>query len=119
MNVALARTWKFKSGQYMYLYIPSLGLWTSHPFSVAWTATEETSVADKADSNDSFNMLLNEKARTTVSFLIKRRDGFTCKLLRKAIDSEACRFTATAFAEGPFGLFPAFLSPIYRFLVYN
>ncbi|BCS29932.1 ferric reductase family protein [Aspergillus puulaauensis] len=103
VNVALARTWKFKSGQYMYLYIPSLGLWTSHPFSVAWTATEETSVVDKADSNDSFNMLLNEKTRTTVSFLIKRRDGFTCKLLRKAIDSEACRFTATAFAEGPFG----------------
>lgn len=61
-------------------------------------------MADKADSNDSFNMLLNEKPpRTTVSFLIKRRDGFTCKLLRKAIDSEACRFTATAFAEGPFG----------------
>jgi hypothetical protein len=85
-------------------------LWTSHPFSVAWTATEESSVADKADSNDSFNMLLNEKPRTTVSFLIKSRDGFTSKLLRKAIDSEAYRFTATAFAEGPFGLFSAFSS---------
>ncbi|KAL4884251.1 ferric reductase like transmembrane component-domain-containing protein [Aspergillus karnatakaensis] len=103
VDVAVARTWKFKAGQYMYLYIPSLGLWTSHPFSVAWTASEETSVADKRDSSDSFNLLLNEKPRTTVSFLVKRRDGFTCKLLRKAIDSEECQFRATAFAEGPFG----------------
>ncbi|KAL5336582.1 ferric reductase like transmembrane component-domain-containing protein [Aspergillus crustosus] len=103
VNVALARTWKFRAGQYMYLYIPSLGLWTSHPFSVAWTSPEETSIADKRDSSDSFNLLLNEKPRTTVSFLIKRRDGFTCKLLRKAVDSEDCQFNATAFAEGPFG----------------
>ncbi|KAL4778483.1 ferric reductase like transmembrane component-domain-containing protein [Aspergillus varians] len=103
VNVALARTWKFKSGQYMYLYIPSLGLWTSHPFSVAWTSTEDTSVADKRDSSDSFNLLLNEKPRTTVSFLIKQRDGFTRKLLRKAIDSEDSQYKTTAFAEGPFG----------------
>jgi hypothetical protein len=88
----------------MYLYIPSLGLWTSHPFSIAWISTEETSVSDKQDSSDSFNLLLNEKPQTTVSFLIKRRDGFTCKLLRKAIDSEECQFSATAFTEGPFGM---------------
>ncbi|KAL2802717.1 ferric reductase like transmembrane component-domain-containing protein [Aspergillus granulosus] len=103
VNVALARTWKFKSGQYMYLYIPSLGLWTSHPFSVAWTASEEAAVADKTDGGDSFNLLLHEKPRNTVSFLIKRRDGFTCKLLHKAINAEECQFRATAFAEGPFG----------------
>ncbi|KAL2844727.1 ferric reductase like transmembrane component-domain-containing protein [Aspergillus pseudoustus] len=103
VNVALARTWKFKSGQYMYLYVPTLGLWTSHPFSVAWTSSEETAVADKRDSSDSFNLLLEEKPRTTVSFLIKRRDGFTCKLLRKAMNAEERQFRATAFAEGPFG----------------
>ncbi|KAL2817277.1 ferric reductase NAD binding domain-containing protein [Aspergillus cavernicola] len=103
VNVALARNWKFKPGQYMYLYVPSLGLWTSHPFSVAWTSTEETDVTDKGDSSDSFNLLLNEKPRTTVSFLIKQRDGFTCRLLRRAINSGDGQFRATAFAEGPFG----------------
>ncbi|KAL4920652.1 ferric reductase like transmembrane component-domain-containing protein [Aspergillus aurantiobrunneus] len=103
VNVALARTWNFRSGQYMYLYIPSLGLWTSHPFSVAWASTEETCVANKGDSRDSFNLLLNEKPRATVSFLIKRRSGFTRKLLGRAADSEECRFRAMAFAEGPFG----------------
>ncbi|KAL3460801.1 ferric reductase like transmembrane component-domain-containing protein [Aspergillus heterothallicus] len=103
VNVALARTWKFKSGQYMYLYVPSLGFWTSHPFSVAWTASEETTIGDKRNSSDSFNLLLDENPRTTVSFLIKRRDGFTCKLLRKAINADECQFRATAFAEGPFG----------------
>ncbi|KAL2856324.1 ferric reductase like transmembrane component-domain-containing protein [Aspergillus pseudodeflectus] len=103
VNVALARTWKFKPGQYMYLYVPKLGLWTSHPFSVAWTASEENTIADKRDSSDSFNLLLDEKQRPTVSFLIKRRDGFTCKLLRKAMDADERQFRATAFAEGPFG----------------
>jgi hypothetical protein len=103
VNVALARTWKFKPGQYMYLYVPKLGLWTSHPFSVAWTASEETTIADKRDSSDSFNLLLDEKPRPTVSFLIKRRDGFTCKLLRKAMNADERQFRATAFAEGPFG----------------
>ncbi|KAI9369885.1 ferric reductase like transmembrane component-domain-containing protein [Aspergillus egyptiacus] len=103
VNVALARNWKFEPGQYMYLYVPSLGLWTSHPFSVAWMSTYETSIGEKRDSRDSFNPLLNEKPRATVSFLIKRRDGFTCKLLSRAMHSEEGQFRATAFAEGPFG----------------
>lgn len=86
----------------MYLYIPSLGLWTSHPFSVAWTSTSTTAVADKRASNESFDSLLSEEQETTVSFLIKAQDGFTRKLLSKACESDG-RFSATAFAEGPFG----------------
>jgi hypothetical protein len=39
-----------------------------------------------------------------MSFLIKRRDGFTNKLLRKVHSSEEGRFDATALAEGPFGM---------------
>ncbi|KAL3476887.1 ferric reductase like transmembrane component-domain-containing protein [Aspergillus californicus] len=102
VQVALARNWKFRPGQYMYLYAPSLGLWTSHPFSVAWMSTEDTGVVDNRDSGDSFNLLLNERPRTTVSFLIRQRDGFTCKLLRRAVESGG-RFGVTALGEGPFG----------------
>ncbi|KAL6230279.1 hypothetical protein BDW75DRAFT_74798 [Aspergillus navahoensis] len=101
-TVALARTGKFRAGQHMYLYVPSVGLWTSHPFSVAWTSTEETSV--DGDSNNSFRMLLDKKSRTTVSFLIKGKDGFTRELQRKAGNSETRQFRATVFAEGPYGM---------------
>lgn len=87
----------------MYLYIPSLGLWTSHPFSVAWTSSEPMSTDEKRTSGDSFNLLLDPTERTTMSFLIKRRDGFTNKLLGKVNKVEEGRFSATALAEGPFG----------------
>ncbi|GIC84420.1 ferric reductase family protein [Aspergillus udagawae] len=103
VEVAVSRPWTFKAGQYMYLYIPSLGLWTSHPFSVAWTSSDRMTSSEKRDSSDSFNVLLGGPQRTTMSFLIKRRDGFTNKLLRKVHSSEEGRFNATALAEGPFG----------------
>ncbi|EAW11758.1 ferric reductase family protein [Aspergillus clavatus NRRL 1] len=103
VEVSVSRPWKFKAGQYMYMYIPSLGLWTSHPFSVAWTSSDRTISGEKRDSSDSFNVLLGGPQQTTMSFLIKRRDGFTNKLLRKVHGSEEGRFKTTALAEGPFG----------------
>ncbi|GAB1213037.1 hypothetical protein ATERTT37_002186 [Aspergillus terreus] len=103
VDVALARSWSFRAGQYMYLYIPSLGLWTSHPFSVAWTSWNRTGPWEKRSSQDSVGLLLGDAERQKVSFLIKRRDGFTRKLLDKVDKSSEGRFRATAFAEGPFG----------------
>lgn len=88
----------------MYLYIPSLGLWTSHPFSVAWTSWNRTGPWEKRSSQDSVGLLLGDAERQKVSFLIKRRDGFTRKLLDKVDKSSEGRFRATAFAEGPFGM---------------
>lgn len=104
VEVAVSRPWEFKAGQYMYLYIPSLGLWTSHPFSVAWASSNRMTSNEKRDSSDSFNVLLGKPQRTTMSFLIKQRDGFTNKLLRKVHSSEEGKFKATALAEGPFGM---------------
>ncbi|KAL4933044.1 ferric reductase family protein [Aspergillus undulatus] len=104
-EVALARTMEFKAGRYMYLYIPALSLWTSHPFSVAWTSTKGISVADsgRTNSSDSVNSLIKTRTQTTVSFLIKKRDGLTRKLLEKASQSDNNQFKATIWAEGPFG----------------
>ncbi|PYH88070.1 hypothetical protein BO71DRAFT_339646 [Aspergillus ellipticus CBS 707.79] len=103
VNVALARPWTFKPGQYMYLYLPSLGLWTSHPFSVAWTTAERDMVNEKRSSQDSLNRILGEPQEGTMSFLIKRRDGFTSRLLHKVCSSSERKFSTTALAEGPFG----------------
>ncbi|KAF7589201.1 hypothetical protein BBP40_004585 [Aspergillus hancockii] len=103
VDVSMARSWKFKAGQYMYLYMPSLGLWTSHPFSVAWTSTNRASFNEKRNSNDSLSVLLGGPQRTVMSFLIRRRDGFTQKLLEKVNKSMEGKFAATALVEGPFG----------------
>lgn len=103
VDVAMARTWKFKAGQYLYLYIPSLGLWTSHPFSVAWTSTDRADVNEKRSSGDSLNTLIGGPQRHKMSFLIKGRDGFTKKLLKKARKTTGGSLKVTALAEGPFG----------------
>lgn len=43
----------------------------------------------------------------TMSFLIKGRDGFTKKLLRKAHRSTEGMMKVTALTEGPFGTTPS------------
>lgn len=103
VDVAMARNWRFRAGQYLYLYMPSLGMWTSHPFSVAWMSKGHASLDEKRNSGDSLNTLIDEPQRTIMSFLIKGKDGFTKTLLRKAHRSAEGSFNVTAFAEGPFG----------------
>lgn len=40
VTVRLARPWRHTPGTHAYLYLPTLGLWTSHPFSIAWTHSD-------------------------------------------------------------------------------
>lgn len=105
VDVEVARAWRFRPGQYMYLYMPCLGLWTSHPFSVAWTSTSNIlNENEKRDSSDSLKALIGGSQTTTMSILIKGQDGFTKKLLQKTEDSPEGRIKAFALAEGPFGM---------------
>ncbi|KAL4951479.1 ferric reductase NAD binding domain-containing protein [Aspergillus filifer] len=113
VNVALVRGRKFREEQYMYLCIPTLGLWTTHPFSVAWVSSagehKELTEKEETECSDSSNDSLAKPEdlqddRQIVSFLIKRKEGFTKMLLKKAVDStKAYIDTTVAFAEGPFG----------------
>ena len=36
VTIHLVRPWTFQSGQYVYIMVPSVGLWINHPFSLAW-----------------------------------------------------------------------------------
>ncbi|KAJ6167065.1 Riboflavin synthase-like beta-barrel [Penicillium chermesinum] len=105
VDVEVSRAWTFRPGQYMYLYMPCLGLWTSHPFTVAWSSAGDNSLSlkEKRSSSDSFAALIGKSEKTTMSVLIKGQDGFTKKLLRKAEKSPEGKIQAMALAEGPFG----------------
>lgn len=105
VDVDVSRAWNSRPGQYMYLYIPCLGLWTSHPFTVAWKSMDSGSLSwdEKRSSSDSFATLLGGSQATTMSVLVKGQDGFTKKLLEKAERSPEGRIKAMALAEGPFG----------------
>ncbi|KAI5291661.1 hypothetical protein KEM54_002050 [Ascosphaera aggregata] len=96
----MVRPWKFRPGQHAYLYIPSVGIWTSHPFTMAWAETQEVATGGKkklVSSNKDF------RAVTTMSMVIRRRTGFTSTLYRKAEKCPDGVFKCTALLEGPYG----------------
>lgn len=107
VTVRMARPWSFRPGQHAYLYMPTIGLWTNHPFSVAWSEEEDnsgsmSSIADEKGLPMNRQDIL-EHSKTSMSFIIRRRTGFTDKLFRKADLSAAGRFSTSAFVEGPYG----------------
>lgn len=103
VTMKMARPWRFEPGQHAYIYMPSVGWWMSHPFSVAWSEEEGTQhmIDEKGLDMESQDVLTVKK--TTISFIIRRRTGFTEKLFRKADRSPRGRFSTVAFAEGPYG----------------
>lgn len=112
VDVTVIRPWKFKAGQYMYLYIPALGLWTSHPFSAAWESTDNlhgsfSATGSGRSSNSSSRSILSgrQDEGRTVSFLIRKRDGFTKKMLKSVGFEFGLQRRVLALAEGPFGRF--------------
>lgn len=111
VDVTVIRPWNFKAGQYVYLYIPALGLWTSHPFSAAWESTANlhgsfSATDSERSSNSSSRSILSgnrQDERRTVSFLIRKRDGFTKKMMKSVGFDFGLQRRVLALAEGPFG----------------
>jgi ferredoxin-NADP reductase len=99
VTLDMARPWSFKPGQHAYLYMPSIGLWTSHPFSVAWSEEAESLDGEKLAMSRQ-DILAMQKS--SMSFIIRARTGFTNSLYEKASASGG-RFTTRCFAEGPYG----------------
>ncbi|KAI9930646.1 hypothetical protein MW887_011401 [Aspergillus wentii] len=94
VSLRLARPWRVKPGQHIYLYIPSIGWWSSHPFSVAWGASGE--ITEKIPHDVS-------RETKTISLLIRRRTGFTDSLFKRVSNSPDSRVRLSAFVEGPYG----------------
>ncbi|KAL1592513.1 hypothetical protein SLS59_009746 [Nothophoma quercina] len=104
ITVKMARPWSFRPGQHAYLYMPSIGLWTNHPFSIAWSEEEEDPHhIDEKGLPMTNNDLALQKSKTSMSFIVRRRTGFTDKLFRKADLSASGRFSTACYAEGPYG----------------
>lgn len=100
VTMKLARPWRFQPGQHAYIYMPSVGFHTNHPFTVAWSEEEHDMSVEKLPlaSQDILQM-----RKTTMSFIIRRRTGFTDRLWKKTENSASGKFTTTAFLEGPYG----------------
>lgn len=101
MVVKMARPWTVRPGQHLYLYIPAIGWWTSHPFSVSWSDAEEVITDEKGIPMTYQDVIASQK--TTLSLLVRRRTGFTDKLFQRAQTSIGASVTFRALVEGPYG----------------
>lgn len=101
LTVDLARPWTFRPGQHAYIYMPSLSLMCSHPFSVAWSEEADQLMNDKGVVLDRQDIL--ELRKTSISFVIRARTGFTAKLHKKAKESPSGYLNVKCFVEGPYG----------------
>ena len=101
VTLRILRPWKFQPGQHIYLYMPTVGLWTSHPFSLAWSDEQPDFYSEKALPISRQDIIASKKLE--MSLIIRRRTGFTDKIFRKAESSPGGKFTTTAFVEGPYG----------------
>lgn len=100
VNLKVARPWRFQPGQHVFLTIPSIGLWTSHPFSVAWSNEEHQPDSEKGMALDGEDVLT--PTGTSMSLVVRRRTGFTDALHAQVAKSEGC-LTVNAIVEGPYG----------------
>lgn len=100
VTVTMARPWTFKPGQHAYLYFPSVSYWQSHPFSAAWSHEAETAGGEKLpmDRQDVLAM-----SRTSMSFIIRGRTGFTNSLYQKAAKYKDGMMLTRCLVEGPYG----------------
>ncbi|PTU23021.1 hypothetical protein P175DRAFT_0491426 [Aspergillus ochraceoroseus IBT 24754] len=111
-------------GSHVYAYIPSVSLWMSHPFSVAWVdpnscVTRQGFVEHHSRMNASITSMtpsrlekqalvdlddyfLEEQQPTSVSLIISARQGMTRKLYNKALASPKHTFSAVGLIEGPY-----------------
>lgn len=100
VTVEMARPWTFKPGQHAYIYMPSIGLFTSHPFSVAWSEEAEGLDPEKGAMN---RQDILEMQKTSISFVIRARTGFTKTLYKKAEAAPDGKLVTKCYPEGPYG----------------
>ena len=104
VSFKIARPWTFRPGQHMYVTIPKVGLWTSHPFSVAWSEEEQRYTDDGEKGLVVTRQDVLATSRTTMSAIVRRRTGFTNALFEAAEKGVGGHVSLKALVEGPYGV---------------
>jgi predicted ferric reductase len=101
ITVALARPWHFGPGQHAYLYMPSISMLQSHPFSAAWA--EQPTGGEDDDQLAMKRQDIGGSRNMTVAFVIRARTGFTNTLYQKTAAAPNGVMETTCWVEGPYG----------------
>ncbi|KAF2756900.1 hypothetical protein EJ05DRAFT_47298 [Pseudovirgaria hyperparasitica] len=101
VTVKLVRPWHPKPGCHAHIYVPAIALWSSHPFSIAWTHPEGT--ADDKEKMDVESLIGRRTTTHTISFICRAREGMTRKLYEKAANQPNHIWHTWGAVEGPYG----------------
>ncbi|KAK3295853.1 ferric reductase like transmembrane component-domain-containing protein [Chaetomium fimeti] len=100
VTVTMARPWNFKPGQHAYLYMPTVSFWQSHPFTVAWS--EESDNHHDEEKLPVRRQDILGAGKTTLSFIIRGRTGFTGALYNQASAKPDGKMVTRCLVEGPY-----------------
>ena len=89
------------AGSHVYIYLPRISWWQSHPFSVAWTNSTDDIQIPETDLEKGAAVVL--QTQTSFSLIIQAKAGMTQKLYQLANKTRGKRLTLTGLVEGPYG----------------
>ncbi|KAJ5724272.1 hypothetical protein N7488_002307 [Penicillium malachiteum] len=89
VKVTIPTKMRWRPGQYVYLRMPSIGFFESHPFTIASLCSDDFPSAYGEDYRD-------------MTLVFRPFKGFTRKVLNKSIERGPFK-TYTAYLEGPYG----------------
>lgn len=107
----LARPWRFSPGTHVHAYLPRYSLWSSHPFSVAWSEDHlRTSLSDEEKlpttgpmNSSELDMTNSSNIRTEVSLIVRSFTGVTRSVYNAACKAPNKVITTWGAIEGPYG----------------
>jgi predicted ferric reductase len=110
VTITTPRPWTYKPGQHVYITIPTAGLWTAHPFSVAWSDESFPALSrpNSITTNHDVEKAIQQPYLQIFSFVVRARNGFTKRLHAHATKHAPAhlghRVPVRALLEGPYGL---------------
>lgn len=101
----LPQHWNANPGSYVHVYLPRIALWSSHPFSVAWSndTNPPKFVSIEKRARLSIEDLEVKHAPSTISCIVRARTGTTRTLYDRAKNSPAGNLRLWGAIEGPYG----------------
>ena len=105
VTLQMVRPFRAEAGKHVWIYIPSVGYWMSHPFAVAWDNTPFGADVDQPRMRNQKRTEFHESGERlgpqTVTLLVRRRGGFTAALGRKVMAARG-RLLVKTWVEGPY-----------------
>ncbi|KAH7084134.1 ferric reductase [Paraphoma chrysanthemicola] len=105
VTFSLPRSWNANPGSHVHVYLPRIALWSSHPFSVAWTESFGYTLLDTEKLPSTVTDIKIGAGLSTVSCIIRARHGMTRTLYQLAQRSESNAVSLWGAIEGPYGGF--------------